>query len=171
MTPSAKQPAPPGRALVSEEGVAHTQGPVSGRSELSQFALDVDVDGSKEVDVLAVRRGDVREDFVVDAPPGLAHRIHCQAVILRRPGHHGVGDQRQAPRLLRLLLQVPRPDGAFVGVEQVPFERVQRFALIQLTGDLAPVGRVGEVAGCVDGAAQCPVFLQRRRQRVLPPRR
>ncbi|MET8340814.1 hypothetical protein ABZV14_44475 [Streptosporangium canum] len=34
-----------------------------------------------------------------------------------------------------------------MGVEQVSLERVQRLALVQLPGDLAPVGRVSEVSG------------------------
>jgi hypothetical protein len=37
------------RARASEEGVAHPQWPVSGRAELGQLALDVDVDGAEKL--------------------------------------------------------------------------------------------------------------------------
>lgn len=39
-----------------KRGIAHPQWPVSGRAKLGQLALDVDVDGAEEVDVLAMRR-------------------------------------------------------------------------------------------------------------------
>ena len=42
-------------------------------AELGQFAFDVGVDGAAEVDVLAVCRGDVGQDFVGDAASGRAH--------------------------------------------------------------------------------------------------
>jgi len=54
---------------LSEKGVGDAQWPVSGGAELGEFAFDVDLDGAEEVDVLAVRGGDVGEDVVVDAPP------------------------------------------------------------------------------------------------------
>jgi hypothetical protein len=103
---------------------------------LGELALD----GTEEVDVLAVRRGDVSQDLIIDAAPGPAHRLHRQPVVFRRPGHYGVGDQREAPGLLGLLLQVAGTDRALVGVEQVPLQRVQRLSLVELPGDLAPVG-------------------------------
>ena len=69
--------------------------------------------------------GDVGQHLVIDAPAGGSHRVHRQAEVLGCPGHYGIGDQRQAPRLLGLLLKVPGADGAFVGVEQVAFQGVQ----------------------------------------------
>lgn len=51
----------------SEQGVADTQWPVAGGAERGQFGVDVDFDGADEVDVLAVRWGDVGQQLVVDA--------------------------------------------------------------------------------------------------------
>jgi hypothetical protein len=67
-----------------------------------------------------------------------------------------------------LLFEMSRPDRAFVGVEQVSLQCVQRLALVQLPGDLSAVRRIGEVAGGVDGAPQCPVLLECRGERILP---
>ena len=88
-------------------------------------AFDVDVDGAEEVDVLAVCRRDVGKHLFIDAPPGPAHRFHCQAVVSRCKGHHGVRDKREAPCLFGLLFEVTGPDSAFMGVEQIPFQGVQ----------------------------------------------
>src|SRR5664279_5458380 len=63
----------------SEQGVAHAQRPIAGRAELGQLALDVYVDGAEEVDVLAVRRRDVGQHLVLDAP-GLARRISIKII-------------------------------------------------------------------------------------------
>ncbi len=115
-----------------------------------------------------MRGGDVREHLVVDASASRAHRVDRESVVLGCPGHHGVGDQGQAPRLLGLGFEVAGADGALMGVEQVPLQRVQRLALVELPGDLAPVRRVGQVAGRVDRASQSSVFLERRGQGVLP---
>src|SRR3981081_2837131 len=84
---------------------------------------------------------------VVDASPGAAHRLHGQAVILRRPSHHRVGGQRQTPRLLGLLFEVAGADGALVGVEQVSLQGVQRLALVQLPRGLPPVRRGSQLPG------------------------
>jgi len=51
-----------------KRGSRTRSGPVAGGAELGEFAFDVDLDGAEEVDVLAVRRGDVGQDLVVDAP-------------------------------------------------------------------------------------------------------
>jgi hypothetical protein len=91
-----------GRHTWSEQGVAGAQRPVPRRPELRDLRVDVDVDSAEEVDVLAVRRLQVREDLVVDEPPLPPHRLHRQAEVLRGPRHDGVGRQGQAPRLLAL---------------------------------------------------------------------
>jgi hypothetical protein len=48
--------------------------------------------------------------------------------------------------LLGLFLQVTGADGALVGIKQAAFEGVQRLALVELAGDLAAVGGIGQVA-------------------------
>jgi hypothetical protein len=96
----------------------------------------------------------VGQDLVVDAPPGRPQWFDGQPVVLGGPGHDGVGDQRQAPGLLGLFLQVTDADGALVGIRQAAFEGVQRLALVELAGDLAPIRRIRQVAGGVDRAAQ-----------------
>lgn len=96
-----------------------------------------------------------------------AHRLHRQAVILGRPGHHRVRHEGQAPRLLGLLLQMAGAHHALVRIQEVPLQSVQRVALVELPGDLAPIRRVGQVAGSVDRSPQRPVLLERRGQRVL----
>jgi hypothetical protein len=73
---------------------------------------------------------------------GRPHRLHGQALVISCPGHDGVGDQRESPCLLGLLFEVAGADGALVGVENVPFERVQRLAPVELAGDLAAIRRV-----------------------------
>src|SRR6476619_2852431 len=119
------------RTVRSEQGVGRAQRPVAGRAELGELGVDVDLDRAEEVDVVRMGRGDVGQHLVVDVPARGAHRLHREAVVLGRPGHDGVGDQRQSPRLFGLGLQLPGPHGALVGVEQVAFESVRGLALVE----------------------------------------
>jgi hypothetical protein len=43
-------------------------GPVTGGAELGEFGVDIDLDGAEEADVLAVRRRNVCQHLIVDAP-------------------------------------------------------------------------------------------------------
>lgn len=52
-----------------------------------------------------------------------------------------------------LVLVATVADGALMGEAKVPAQGVPALALVELAGDLAPVGLVGEVAGGVDGPA------------------
>src|SRR5260370_661888 len=94
-----------------------------------------------------------------------AQLLHGELVVLGGPGDHRVGQHGQAPRLLGLAGQVRLGDGALAGVAQVPAQRVQGFALVQLAGDLPPVRRVltGTGPRGLFGAA-CPTLSAR------PPR-
>jgi hypothetical protein len=60
-------------------------------------------------------------------------------------------------------------DGALVGIVQVTAQRVQRLALVELPGDLAPVDRVGQVLRGMDRAAQRAPLLQRGGEGVVLP--
>ena len=121
--------------------------------------VDIDGDGAEQADVVAVRRGDVGEQLLVDAPAAAAELIDGHAEVLRGPGGDRVGGDGQAPGLLGLGLQVPAAYGAFVGVEHVPAQRVHALALVELAGDLAAVVLPGQVAGGVDGTTQRPYSL------------
>jgi hypothetical protein len=92
----------------------------------------------------------------------------ARAVVLRRPGHHRLCDQREAPGLLGLRFDVAGPHGSFVGVEQIALEGVQGLSCREILRRRP--GRRGS-GRYVDRATQRPVFLQRRRERVLPSRR
>jgi hypothetical protein len=72
-----------------------------------------------------------------------AHFGDGAAVVLADPGDDRVGGDGQAPCLLGLLLGVVVSYRAFAGVEQVPAQRVDVLALVQLAGDFASVGLVG----------------------------
>ena len=77
-----------------------------------------------------------------DHAPG-AHFGDGAAVVLADPGDDRVGGDGQAPCLLGLLLGVVVSYRAFAGVEQVPAQRVEVLALVQLAGDFASVRLVG----------------------------
>jgi hypothetical protein len=57
-----------------------------------------------------------------------------------------VNHQRQAQRLLGLLVQVPPPDRALVRKTQVPPQQVQCLAFVQLPGNPSPIRLVREEA-------------------------
>jgi hypothetical protein len=50
----------------------------------------------------------------------------------------------------------------FVGVDEVAFERVDGFALVELARDLAPIVGIGEIPGGVDGASKSPILFECR---------
>lgn len=96
---------------------------------------------------------------------------YCRLVVLGYPGDYRVGQHGQAPRLLGLAGQQRLADGALLGIMQVAAQRVQAIALVELPGDLAALGRIGQVPiSGVDRAAQRAPFLQRGRQGVLAGR-
>jgi hypothetical protein len=125
----------------SEQGVAHPQGPVAGRAELGEFVV-TSMAPKKLMFSLCAGEMWARTSSSMRRPG-----FDGQAVVLGGPGDHRVGDHGQAPGLLGLLLEVPGPDRAFVAVEQVAFEGVQRFALVELAGDLPPIRRIRQVRG------------------------
>lgn len=130
--------------------------------------VDVDLDSAEEVDVLAVRRGDVSQDIVIDPAPGPAHLLDGEPVILCGPTDYRVGGKSEAPGLFGLVVELAGADRALVRVEQVAAQGVEGFAFVELAGYLAPVVRIGQVAGGVYGAAQGPVLLERGGEGVLP---
>ena len=71
-------------------------------------------------------------------PELLDRRRHVDRV----PGDHGIGQQVQAPRLVRLLLLLLPPDRALVGEEQELPQGVQGLALVELGVDPPAVGFV-----------------------------
>jgi hypothetical protein len=101
----------------------------------------------------------VREHLVVDMAAAAAQRLDGEPEVVRRPRDDGVRGQGETPRLLDLLLEVPGPDGVLVGVGQVALERVRGLALVELARDLAPICRIGGVAGGVDRSPECAVSL------------
>jgi hypothetical protein len=115
--------------------------------------FDVDRDRAEEVDVLAVRWRNVRQHLVLDLAALSANVGDRQPVVLGGPRHDRVGHQRQAPRLLGLLLQAASTDRTLVRIQQVASQGVQALSFIELSGNLSPVGLVGQVAGRVNGAA------------------
>jgi hypothetical protein len=110
-------------------------------------------------------RGDVSEDLIGHIAALVAQLPHGHLVVLGRPGDDRVGQHGQAPGLLALVGQVRLADGALLGVVQVTAERVQRLALVQLTGDLPPLRRIRQVLGGVDRPAQCS---EKNRNRARP---
>ncbi len=111
---------------------------------------------------MVVLRGcQVRGRFVGDGVAVGAKRVERVAEVGRGPQHGGVGDQGQAERLVDLVVEVAAPDVPLVGEEEVAAQRVQAFALVQLSADPAPEFLVGEVAAQVDGAHESAVFLKR----------
>jgi hypothetical protein len=97
-------------------------------------------------------------DLLLDARPPCGVERRAAPAGAEREHHLGraLDAEPRAPRLLGLRFDVAGPNGPLVGVEQVTLERVQGLALVELPGDLAAVGGVGEVAGGVDGAPQRP---------------
>jgi hypothetical protein len=76
------------RALGSEQSVAYPQRPVPGRAELGEFAVDVSLNGTEEVDVLAVCWGDV----------GQQDRALVVFLFVRGQGMAGSGGRGMAAR-------------------------------------------------------------------------
>jgi hypothetical protein len=109
----------------------------------------------------------VSEHLIVDAPTLTAHRIDREPVIFCRPSDYRVGGQDQAPGLFGLSFQVMGAESPFAGVDEPALERVDGFTLVELTGDLTPAVRIGQLPASVDGAADGTVFLERRRERTL----
>jgi hypothetical protein len=89
----------------------------------------------------------------VDSAALTAHLVNREPVILCRPGDYRVCGQGQAPGLFGLGFQVTGTEGPFVGVDEVAFESVDGFTLVELARDLAPVVAVGQIPAGVDGAA------------------
>lgn len=83
------------RAL--EPHLAQAPTPVESH-ELSEFGVDVDLDGAEEVDVLAVRRAYVCQYLVIDPAPGSAHLVDGESVIFCGPGDYRVRGQASAIR-------------------------------------------------------------------------
>lgn len=107
----------------------------------------------------------MQQQFVGDVSALSTQTGDGAGVVLGGQGEDGVGEQGEAPDLIGVVEAAG--GGALLGVGQVPPERVQGLALVGLAEDLAPVDRVGQIAGRVDGAPQRPPFLQRDRQRIL----
>lgn len=61
------------------------------------------------------------------------------------PAHDGVHHQRQAQGLTGLRLAGAAAHGAVVGEEQIPAQRVQALALVELAPEAPPVGLVGQI--------------------------
>ena len=88
-------------------------------------------------------------------------------VILGRPGHPALVSRvrHQACSVWSVRWG---GDGALLGIVQVPAQRVQGLALVELAGDLAPVAGSDRYAGGIDRAPQRPILLERGSQGVLP---
>lgn len=81
----------------------------------------------------------MRQDLIGHIPAFGPQVLDGQLVILCRPGDHCVGQNGEVPRLFSLVRQVRLGDRALLGVVQVTAQRAQRFALVQLPGDLPAV--------------------------------
>ena len=82
---------------------------------------------------------------IIDQPSLGAHVLDREAEILGHPRGDRVRRDGQTPGLLGLVLQVATPDGALVGVEDIPPQRVGGLALVELAGDLATIVRPGQI--------------------------
>lgn len=85
--------------------------------------------------------------------------IDGQAEVFGHPCDDRVGHKREAPCLLGLLLGVAFGDLPKTGVVNVPSQRVQAFAFVELAADLALIARVGQIPARVDRAPDRPPFL------------
>ena len=107
-------------------------------------------------DVLLVHRLALR-------PETFDHSGHVDRV----PGHHRVGHQVQAPRLVPQFLLLLLPERALVGEEQELPQAVEGLALVELAEDPPPVILALEVTEDEDRLDQAAVLLQGSGQAVL----
>ena len=81
--------------------------------------------------MLALRRRDVGQDLVIDTSSRGAHRVQRQPVVLGRPGHHGVGGQRQPPAgPQRLHRRVPKDGVVMVAGQRLRVGRTHAGTII-----------------------------------------
>ena len=76
----------------------------------------------------------------------MAHTQHIVDRFLEGYGWNGAHHHPEMDLIALYVDQVGADDGALLGVVQVAAQRVQRFALVELPGDLPAVDRVGQVA-------------------------
>jgi len=81
------------------------------------------------------------ENFIIDAAALTPDLLDDDLVTLCGPCDYRIGGQVRQNACSVWGFQVPGPDHAFVGIEQVAAQCVQGFALVELMGDLAPVVR------------------------------
>jgi len=127
----------------------------------AQFCFEVEGVRAVEVDVVVLRRCQVRCVFVGDGVAVGTEGIERIAEVGGGPQDRSVGAESQAEGLIDLVIEVPAPDVALVGEEQVAAQGVQALALVQLSTDSASEFFVGDVAAQVDGAHEPSVFLER----------
>ena len=111
-----------------------------------QFGFDVEGVRAVEVDVVVLRRRQVRRRLVCHRVAVSTQRVERAAEIRRRPEDGGVGDQGQAHGLIHLVVEVAATDVALVGEEQIATQRVQAFAVVQLPPYAPAEFFVGDVA-------------------------
>ena len=101
------------------------------------------------VDVLVGERGDVLDLAGCDQFAGGAEVVEDAAGVDGVPDDDRVDDDREAERLLGLLVRRALSDVAFAGVEDRPAERVRLLAFVELATDAGAellVGKPGQDA-------------------------
>jgi hypothetical protein len=103
----------------------------------AKFGFDVEGVGAIEVDVVVLRGCQVFGGRVGDRVAVGAQSVEGVAKVGGGPERRGVGDEGEAQRLVDLVVEVPSPDVALMGEEQVAAQSVQALALVELATDSA----------------------------------
>jgi hypothetical protein len=99
----------------------------------AELGVDVERVGAVEVDVVMLGWRQVRDDLVGDLDAVCPQRVDRVAEIGGGPQHAAIGDQGEAQCLIDLVIEMTSSDVALMREEQVTPQRMQTFALVELT--------------------------------------